>query len=232
MMYQVEYLYTSFDDRTDWLEFLRRAGTHPESVPANRDCMSLDEALYRIYEALASTPLGPKLADAAMTLIETGQPEEVKIAESIPYEKAPQGFERLLRLLVHQRKRMQKLNMVYIVLFDALKIRPEDELARGLLLRELSEVPTDDGLLHLAASYLPGWLVTHVPPFSSDLRVLGWLVRVPEAYKGQLIVALVAADSRYVALLLAQLAELPTLNDEYLPRLRIHPVFAAALDNK
>jgi hypothetical protein len=235
-MTRLEHCGAVFDEKTDWIRYLRSAVKRDGLVPGLRDDLDLHPGLGELYEALAGTPMQAAMASAALTLLEQGTPEERKMMHAIPYEEAPGGKERLLRLLVQGRDRLTQHD-VGAILYNLLEKNLGDAEVAAALQRELERPDFDSSDLYLAARHLPDWLIKNLPslrppPPVDGLDLMGWLVRVPKDKQQALLDSIAALGKPYVnALIDAHLDPRDTelSRQEKSPIFEAHPVFRQAL---
>jgi hypothetical protein len=143
-----------FDEKTDWLEFLRTAANRPAEATGLRDDVETSVALSALASEMAGTPLETAMADAALTLIEKGTPKEMDTVRRLPYEKAPNGFDRLLRALENTSARFGREGWRASAFWKLFQLRPTDGRLHAALKRQLQATPSDSQLQELADQYL------------------------------------------------------------------------------
>jgi hypothetical protein len=235
-MTKLEHCGALFGEDMDWLRYLRSAVKHDGNVRGLRDDLDLDAGLGELYEALAGTPMQAAMASAALTLVEQGTPEERKMMHGIPYEEAPEGKERLLKLLVHGRDRLNQYD-VGMILYNLLEKNLGDPEVAAALRRELERPDFAPEDLYLAARHLPDWLIQNLPLLRPPPPVDGsgfmcWMVRVPEDKQQALLDSIAALGRPYVDAMIADHLN-PRATEETRREeeafLCAHPVFRQAL---
>ena len=90
---------TEIANVTDWQAYLRdcirEPGGHPE-LPAD---LNVDAALSKVGYDMKGTPRGVAFADAALAIIEHGDPDEVKQLLQISLVEAPRAADRIAALV-------------------------------------------------------------------------------------------------------------------------------------
>jgi hypothetical protein len=143
-----------FDERTDWLEFLRKAANRPAEAPGLRCEVETSVGLSALASEIAGTPLETAMADAALKLIEKGTPKEMDVVRRLPYEKAPNGFDRLLTALQKAPVRFAREGWLASAYWKLFQLRPRDVGLHAALRRQLQVSPSDLQLQELADQYL------------------------------------------------------------------------------
>jgi hypothetical protein len=226
----------TFDERTDWIGYLRNAAVDEYSVRGLRDDLSLRSGLGELYEALQGTPMQAAMASAAVFLLEMGTPEERHLMFAIPFEEAPGAKKRLLKLLEQSRVRLTASDITGI-LHRLLEENLGDPEVTSMLQRELERPDSKVKDLGLAARHLPDWFIPNLPLLRPPPPVDGgeltcWLARIPEGKRQPFLDSVVALGKLYVDALIAdQLAPSTpeAVRQRDRPVLEAHPVFRQAL---
>lgn len=129
-----------FDESTDWLAFLRSAANRPAAAHGLRDDLETPIALSALASDCEGTPLEEALADAALKLIESGTRLEMDTVRRLPYEKAPNAFDRLLRALETTPDRFAHEGWRASVFWKLFQMKPDDQHLRSALSRQLKDL--------------------------------------------------------------------------------------------
>lgn len=143
-----------FDESTDWLEFLRTAANRPAAAHGLRDDVETSIALSALASECEGTPLEEAMADAALKLIESGTQTEMDAVRRLPYEKAPNAFNRLLRAVEAKPERFAHEGWRASAFWKLFQMKPDDQDLRSALSRQLKATPDDAQLKDLADQYL------------------------------------------------------------------------------
>jgi hypothetical protein len=158
MSTRIEYQGRMYDDQTDFLAELREATRYGATGPSwLRSDIPLPWALSDWAEALKGTPLETKIADAALTLIETGTAEQGEAASGLPIELAPSAVDRVRAILERDPKQLGSgARSVPGVLWRLLQREPKNLRLLDLLRREADKPGADDWTKELASEYRVG----------------------------------------------------------------------------
>jgi len=143
-----------FDESTDWLEFLRTAANRPAAARGLRDDVETPIAVSALASEFEGTQLEEALADAALKLIESGTQTEMDTVRRLPYDKAPNAFNRLLRALEKNPERFAHEGWRASLFWKLFQMNPGDQNLRSALSRQLKATPDDAQLKDLAEQYL------------------------------------------------------------------------------
>lgn len=192
----------AFLDDEDWLAYLRDAIARPETHPEIGAALS--SGLSKIDAAAQGTPHAPRLADAALALLETGTAAERNAVQGIALRVAPDAVPRLRALL--GRADLPADARVRCAHELLLAVR-EDPVALGALRGALA-APADEEVrrlaLHVAARHLPEWpagLLPLAPPDAALLLALWKDTPVPR--RRSFVEAVVAAGKAHLDALIA-----------------------------
>src|SRR5262249_23047647 len=114
-MISIYHLGKTFDERTDWIDLLRKAVHEPWAAHGLRPDLPIEGGLGDLYEALQGTRMQAAMASAAVSLLESGTPEERRFMFAIPFEEAPSAKVRLLKLLEQARDRLDARDVTGIL---------------------------------------------------------------------------------------------------------------------
>lgn len=115
-----------FDESTDWLAFLRTAANRPAEVASLRDDLETPMALSELATRYAGTPIEVAIADAALTLIESGTAAEMNAVRRLPFERAPNAFDRLATAMDCEPGRFAADGWSAYVLWKLAQLQPND----------------------------------------------------------------------------------------------------------
>jgi hypothetical protein len=143
-----------FDDKTDWAAYLDRA-VQKGVVWGLRDDLELSAGLSELAYALeqGAPPLLQAMADEALKIIETGDQHAVNTVRRINYEEAPNGYDRILRLVEHDHARLERLKLLSGVFHSALTKWTQDARIRKALADNIVRYPQDANLAKTAAIF-------------------------------------------------------------------------------
>lgn len=153
-MTRIVYHGRTYDDATDFLSELRAATRAPTGPSWLRSDLPLPWALSDWAEALKGTPLEFKIADAALTVMETGTPEQAEVVMGLPFELAPRSVQRVLRILDCEPSRFgSDPRSIPSVLWRLLQRAPHERQLLDALRREAAKPNADEWTRQLAAEY-------------------------------------------------------------------------------
>lgn len=115
-----------FDESTDWLAYLRTAANGPAEVVGLRDDLETPVALSELATRYAGTPVEVAIADAALTLIESGTAVEMDAVRRLPFERATNAFDRLMHAIDREPERFARDGWDSYVLWKLTQLRPHD----------------------------------------------------------------------------------------------------------
>ena len=140
-----------FNDDTDWAAYLRKAAD-TGVVWGLRNDLELTMGLSELASALKSAPaLLERLADAALSVLETGDQKAIETIQRLPYEAAPDAHDRLLRLVEQDHARLQKLGVLDGVFDNMCRAWRADRRIRHDLAVAAARYPLDRNLARTAA---------------------------------------------------------------------------------
>lgn len=115
-----------FDESTDWLAYLQTAANRPAEAAGLRDDLETPVALSELATRYAATPIEIAIADAALTLIESGTAVEMDAVRRLPFERAPNGFDRLVTAIEREPERFARDGWDSYVLWKLTQLVPHD----------------------------------------------------------------------------------------------------------
>lgn len=225
-----------FDERTDWIGYLRNAASDECCVHGLREDLDLRSGLGELYEALQGTPMQRAMAAAALTLLEVGTAKEQDLMYAIPFEESPGAKRRLLNLLEQSRHRLDSSD-VDTILHRLLEENLGDPEVLAMLQRELERSDSKLTDFGLAARHLPDWFIKNLPllrppPPVKECNLIAWLIRVPEDKREAYLDSVAALGKPYVDALIAEHLDprdMEWVRQRDRPVLVAHPVFRQAL---
>ena len=203
----------AFGDDEDWLAYVRDAVARPEAHPELGAALS--SGLSKIEAAVQGTPHEPRLADAALALVETGTAAERDAVQALGLHAAPDAAPRLRALL---GRADLPADMRVRCAHELLLAAREDPVGLGAL-RGVLAAPADEEVrrlaLHAAARHLPewpaGWL-SLAPPEAALLLALWKDTPVPR--RRAFVEAVVAAGMAHLGALIAGARHLARMSRE------------------
>jgi hypothetical protein len=234
-MTRFEHCGENFDEKTDWLTFLRDAAQGRSTYGLAPD-LDVHAGLGELYEALQGTSMQAAMASAALRLLETGDPKEQNMMYAIPFQRAPGAKQRLLKLLEQSRARLDS-DDVDTILHRLLEENLGDPDVTAALQRELERPDSKLTDLGLAARHLPDWFIRNLPllrppPPVKECSFIAWLIRVPEDKRQMYLDSIAALGEPYVDALIADHLDprdMEWVRQRDRPVLEAHPVFRQAL---
>lgn len=153
-MTRIEYHGRTYDDATDFLAELRHAVSTATGPSWLRSDLPLPWALSDWAGALKGTPLESKLGDAALTVMETGTPQQAEAVTGLPFELAPQAVDRVVRILDHDPSRFgSDPRAIPSVLWRLLQRGPHEKQLLDALRREAAKSNADEWTRQMAAEH-------------------------------------------------------------------------------
>lgn len=150
----VEYRGRIFDENSDLLAEVRDA-VKGYGAPWLRSDLPQPWAVADWGQAFAGTALHERLADAALTVIETGNRDEAETASVLPYEDAPNAVARVVSVLEREPERFgSEPRAVATVIWKLASKNPHDARVLELLRNESSKPDADELIRETAARYL------------------------------------------------------------------------------
>lgn len=152
-MSRVIYLGRSYGDDTDWLSLLREAAKHPLGPSWLRPDLDVASGLADLAERLRGTAAERALAEAALSIVETGDGAERAAVWQLPWERASRAVERLLALVQTDRRRLDELRGVPNVIWRLLQVHPGDAQVLAALRVEARNASPDPWIVQMMATY-------------------------------------------------------------------------------
>jgi hypothetical protein len=153
-MTSVNSLGRTYGDETGWAAVLREALNYRFGPSWLRQDLDLASALADLAEQFRGTAAERAIAEASLEIIEQGDSDERAAVCQLPWERAPNAIERLLRLIDHDRARLDEVRGVPNVVWRLLQAFPGDPRVIAVLRSEAS-APSADPWIADMASKLP-----------------------------------------------------------------------------
>lgn len=137
---------------TDWLAELREAAKYPFGPSWLRSDLDVASGLADMAEQLGA-PFDAAIADAALTLVESGTSEERAAVWQLPWERATNAVQRLLHLIETDRSRLEAIRGVPNVLWRLLQRHEDDPRVLAALKEEARLNPGNTWVHDMVATY-------------------------------------------------------------------------------
>lgn len=153
-MTRIDYHGRTYDDATDFLAELREAVSTGAGPSWLRSDLPLPWALSDWSESLKGTSLEAKLADAALTVLETGTLGQAEAVTGLPFELAPRAVDRVLDVLEREPARLgSDPRAIPSVLWRLLQRGPHSPRLLDALRHEAAKPNADDWTRQIATEY-------------------------------------------------------------------------------
>lgn len=153
-MSAITYMGRSYGDATDWGAVLREAAKYPAGPSWLRSDLDLASGLAELAEQFKGLPYEKGIAEAALSIIETGTNTERAAVWQLPWERATRAIERLLRIVESDRSRLVEVRGVANVLWRLLQVHPKDARVLAALQEESRINPSDPWVRDMLATHL------------------------------------------------------------------------------
>lgn len=150
-MRAVNYMGRSYDDATDWNSVLREAAKYPFGPSWLRSDLDVASGLADLAEQLKGTPCEQSLAEAALSIVESGSSAERAAVWQLPWERGSNAVARLLRLVESERERLDELRGVPNVIWRLLQAYPDDAHVLAALRSEAAAPSPDPWIMEMMA---------------------------------------------------------------------------------
>lgn len=234
-----------YDEHTNWREFLRHVPARGLNVDRHVG-LSVPDAIGELSEALRGTPMQVALADAALEVVENGPIDAMDLVESAGWEKAPNGFERMLAIVARSARRVSDL-WVYRLYRAMFELAPNDHRLLATFTRDIQASKGADlrDYLVLVATYNVDWLVGLLPLLRPPADLLSWKLISRPGMKGKglsadelptldenrakVLTAIATLGISHIKALVEKVGSLPvdSVREQLVLALRRHPHFAA-----
>lgn len=225
MKASVAYCGVVYDETTDWRDLV----AHPSYKGLEKD-LDIQSALGALAEALRGTPMAIALGDAALEVIEHGDPRMMDTVRAAGWEHAPRAFDRILAVI---ERTPRTLPDAWIVQLYAalLSLDSDDPRVLHALEVDIRRSAAAPELLELAAKRAPDWFVRNIvalqPPPTSRLSY--WLALLPEQYRAQFLTSVSELGEEYSRSLVKQVLAGPGQGRALVAYLQTHPAFASRM---
>src|SRR5579871_2249785 len=220
-----------FQAPRDWREYLRAVVADDRQLPMhglnpNYDNVSNERLLGDLVDALEGTPEAAQIGDAALSLMEQGTDEELRLMyKSGAYDEAPHLVERVAELAERQRPKLERVGFYEAIVSAALRKAPDNERLRELVKREATK--RNAAFYEMAARAWPEWFGAQIPTlvFAPDGNdELDWLTFAPREGRPFILNGIAAAGPTYVRALVESVKQLRAedLREEMRSLLRTH----------
>jgi hypothetical protein len=190
--------------------------------------LDIQSALGALAEALRGTPMATALGDAALEVIERGNPREMDAVRAAGWELAPNALDRIVAVIERTPRTLPDAWIVQLYA-AALSLDRADARVLQRLEADARRTGSSPELLELAAKYAPEWFVENIvtlqPPVNSRLSY--WMSLLPENYRLPFLSAVMQLGEEYARSLVKQVLAGADKGRALLPFLHAHPAFAS-----